>query len=324
MTSGSSEPVPDTSFNGHSAFAYHLIESLRRNEDRFVHPLTLFTSVLKNTKKTTPLFGQLKDSGHQAGGSYLFLFAPEMVEITGGNFLMGCRSDEGGPTCDADEGPQKEVSLPTFWFDRTEVTVDAYKKCVAAGGCSANGLKMPVIGGKTRDSLAWACNWEQKNRDDHPINCIDWAQANAYCKWAGKRLPTEAEWEKASRGIAGAQFPWGNDAFGAVAIANILDKTAQSRWPNWKVHEDFSDGFIATSPVAKFPEGATAGGAMDLVGNVSEWVSDWYVKDRYRSARGASWMSLPSVARTSYRMRFAPSDRLATMGFRCVRDPQTK
>ncbi|MBI4706179.1 MAG: SUMF1/EgtB/PvdO family nonheme iron enzyme, partial [Deltaproteobacteria bacterium] len=115
-----------------------------------------------------------------------------MVSIPPGTFEMG--SNDGG----GDEKPVHSVTVAAFEMDPTEVTVAQYRKCVSDGGCSEPS----------------GCNWEESGRDDHPVNCVDWQQAGAYCAWAGKRLPWEEEWEYAARGTDGRIYPWGNGAPG--------------------------------------------------------------------------------------------------------------
>jgi formylglycine-generating enzyme required for sulfatase activity len=158
----------------------------------------------------------------------------DMVTIPGGTFLMGSQDDEDF------EGPVTRVTVSTFDLDRTEVTVSAYRGCVAAGFCSE-----PVA------SWSPECAGSLLEPDNYPISCINWFQAREFCEWRGARLPTEAEWEFAARGEEGRRYPWGDE---------VPDLTRGQQW--------------GTRPVATHPAGATPLGLQDMTGNVAEWVED--------------------------------------------------
>ncbi|MEM9696301.1 MAG: bifunctional serine/threonine-protein kinase/formylglycine-generating enzyme family protein, partial [Myxococcota bacterium] len=208
-----------------------------------------------------------------------------MKVVNGGSFEMG--SNEAGFKL---WKPQHEVTLDTYCLDEHEVTVDQYHQCVKEGGCKAADEKpnYPKSASMSEEehlkelkAYAEFCNEGKSNRSDHPINCIDWYRAKAYCDHYGLRLPTEAEWEYAARGNDGRKFPWGNDP-GDEFYMNA----AGTEWASWrKANElsepqslmfDASDGFAGTSPVGKFPRAQTQAGNMDMVGNVWEWTNDWY------------------------------------------------
>ena len=182
------------------------------------------------------------------------------------------------------------VSVGSFKIDKTEVTVTAYRRCVDAGQCT-----VPKTGGD--------CNWNVSGHGNHPINCVDWYQAKTYCKWAGKRLPTEMEWERATRGTDGRAYPWGNE------------------WDATKANVKGSeDGYAQTAPVGSFPSGSSPYGALDMIGNVWEWTADWYqVEQKGRSLRGGSWYNQPQNARASARFGYGPGARVGDVGLRCVR-----
>lgn len=212
-----------------------------------------------------------------------------MVSVPAGEFSMGC-NEQVDSECEDDEKPQRQVNVPGFRIDKTEVTVEAYRQCVNAKHCT-----LPDTGGRG------SCNWELGGREKYPINCIDWKQAEAFCVWAGKRLPTDAEWEKAARGTDGRVYPSGN----------TWDITTGN------VYESY-DGYQDTAPVGSFPAGASPYGALDMAGNVWEWTADWYRNGETRSLRGGSWVDLPRRARSSRRIGTVPISRLDDVGVRCA------
>ena len=262
-----------------------------------------------------------------------------MVLVSAGEFWMGC-DEKVDSECQSDEKPGRRVYLDSFSIDKTEVTVAEYRRRVQAGRCKSEGLRMPYYRmqfyrKKEQPKWAWACNWGKGGRESHPINCVDWNQAKAYCEWAGKRLPTEAEWEKAARGTDGRRYPWGNLRFGdAGKVANIADETAKREQSGWTVEEGYDDGYYGTAPVGSYPEGASPYGALDMIGNVWEWVEDWYSKGYYHEGpsrnprgpgsgkrkiiRGGSWNNRPKYARTLDRARNGPGNRAEYVGFRCA------
>ena len=143
---------------------------------------------------------------------------------------------------------------------------------------------------------------EQWNRSDHPVVGVCWYEAEAYAKWAGKRLPTEEEWEKAARGTGGRSYPWG-DAFDQEKC-----NTSESN-------------VNGTTPVTKYVNGLSPYGCYDMAGNVWEWTASLYKEKRAdRVIRGGSWLSEPDNARSANRVRYLPTDRLNDVGFRCVQD----
>jgi formylglycine-generating enzyme required for sulfatase activity len=231
-----------------------------------------------------------------------------MVLVPGGSFFMGCNESVDGE-CDPDEKPGRNVDVAAFRIDKTEVTVEDYRKCVNSGRCSSPGEGQ-------------YCNWGKSGRDRHPINCVSWDQAVAYCEWRGKRLPTEAEWEKAARGMDRRKYPWGNAGYGAAGrVANIADESAKRVFADWTTAEGYDDGNVETAPVGSYPAGASPYGALDMVGNVWEWTSDWYPGKvgEARVVRGGSWDYPPQSARASLRNRLRAGARNRSLGFRCAR-----
>jgi formylglycine-generating enzyme required for sulfatase activity len=229
-----------------------------------------------------------------------------MVRVPEGPFLRGSRAHEGEP----DEHPQQSVTLSAFLIDRTEVTVARYRACVTDGACSPPATDR------------W-CNLASSGREDHPVNCVTWGQAEAYCRWAGARLPTEAEWEKAARGTEGDPFPWGPTKDTCVVAVRFDDKLGHAC------------GKFGTWPVGSKPFGKSPYGALDMAGNVWEWVADWYAPDayasgddrdpkgpqtgKYRVLRGGGWGKDGAGAlRSSRRFRFSGDQRTPGIGFRCA------
>lgn len=186
------------------------------------------------------------DAGPDAGPD------PGMVIVPAGPFMMGC--NPAVDTCDLllDEMPYHEVTLSDFEIDVTEVSQSAYQACVSAGPCGAPTMYYDPVGTPM-----------------HPVIHVTWQQAFAYCAWVGKRLPTEAEWEKAARGTDGRPFPWGS-APPDCTLGNLAA---------------CPDGY--TQPVGSYPAGASAYGALDMAGNAREWVSDWYSATYYGSSPAA-------------------------------------
>jgi formylglycine-generating enzyme required for sulfatase activity len=216
-----------------------------------------------------------------------------MVYVPAGQFTMG--SNDGAD----DEKPVHTVTLDAFWIDRTEVTNAQYQKCVAAGACSASSY--------ADDS--------RYNGSQQPVVGVSWNDADAYCRWAGARLPTEAEWEKAARGTNGRIYPWGNER------------------PDCNKAQ-YGGCAGQTVPVGSKAARASPYGALDMAGNAWEWVNDWYDSGYYaisptsnpqgpdsgdyRVLRGGSWNFGESDVRAANRYDVVPTYRGDGVGFRCV------
>jgi formylglycine-generating enzyme required for sulfatase activity len=261
-----------------------------------------------------------------------------MIKIPGGKFFMG--SDDKKDL--ADERPAHQVTLSPYCIDKTEVTVAAYKRCSDAGECKRAPAENEWEGITPRDRKIYdpLCNIrDPEKKAQHPINCVDWQLANDYCVANGKRLPTEAEWEFATRGSDGRRYPWGDDAptkdhlnacgKECLAWGRKNGEDVQAMYPG-------DDGFANTAPVGSFPKGSSPFGVEDVVGNVWEWASDWYAPyaaepqtdprgpaggSAERVMRGGAWNgSDPSWVRPTYRFRGPPALRSHGVGFRCAMD----
>lgn len=251
-----------------------------------------------------------------------------MVDIPAGRFRMG--SNDG----DDDEKPVHVVTLPAFYLDVYEVTLEEYGKCVRAGGCSALEKTVKWERYSEEDVKKWSpfCNVNQRGRGRHPVNCVDWNQAAVYCKWARKRLPTEEEWEYAARGTDGRKYPWGNEA-PRTGLLNACGSECADMAKNKGLGMFLSmysgnDGWETTAPMGSVEGDKSPFGVMNLGGNVTEWVQDAYrpgyrTSDgsiEMRSLRGASWNSNDlRYARAPNRFRLSPVNRFNDVGFRCAR-----
>jgi formylglycine-generating enzyme required for sulfatase activity len=227
--------------------------------------------------------------------------APDgMVLIPSGEFLMGI---EDGP---ADARPQRRVFLSSYWIDKYEVTNAQYRACVASGVCTP-----------PKDRSAF----DDPARAQHPVTNVTWLQAREFCQWSGRRLPTEAEWEKAARGVDGRRYPWGNRT--ELIAGRVKDSRQRT-------------GHDGTEPVGSQPETVSPYGVHDLVGNVWEWVKDWYAADWYELAptrdpqgplhglfkvlRGGGWRGGPLELHTGYRGWEEMTYWGPALGFRCAAD----
>jgi formylglycine-generating enzyme required for sulfatase activity len=221
-----------------------------------------------------------------------------MVLVPAGEFTMGG---------DSMDNPRHPVYLDTFYMDKYEVTTSRYARFL-----QATGRQLPF-------------KWSEAglvSHGDRPVIGVTWEDADAYCRWAGTRLPTEAEWEKAARGTDGREYPWGNEA-PTPRHANF------NKCCEWK-------GYGVLAIVGSLEAGRSPYGIYDLAGNVSEWVADWYDKASYKYeldrnpkgpadgeekvVRGGSWFDGGPLQRSALRSRSYPSAPSTDRGFRCAKD----
>ena len=229
----------------------------------------------------------------------------KLLYVPAGNFLMG--STDADTNAQPEEKPQHTVYLDAFWIDQTDVTNKLYALCVSDGICT------PPSNTSYLDRPSYYGNFQF---DNYPVVYVTWDDATAYCKWAGRQLPSEAQWEKAARGTDGRIYPWGNQAPDDTLL-------------NWHV--------IAgdTTAVGSYPKGASPYGALDMAGNVWQWVNDWYsdtyyqsspasnplgpVSGQYRVYRGGAPYTLNLDIRSAIRGANKPTLSYYSIGFRCSR-----
>ena len=268
-------------------------EPTRTNQPAILRTATSIQPFVPSTETSIPSTPQLGIGStiisEKDGMTLLF--------VPAGEFTVG--SDDGS----SDERPVHKVTLDAFWIDQTEVTNEMFAKCVQDGSCNPPSN---------------TTNYDDSDHADHPVVFISWTDANAYCSWADRRLPTEAEWEKAARGENALIYPWGNNA----PNSNLLN---------------YNNNVGDTTEVGNYPDGASPYGALDMAGNVWEWVADWYGKSyyasslasnplgpdsgQYRVLRGGSWSYSDYNVRSAYRNWYVPTASNYNLGFRCSSSP---
>ena len=275
-----------------------------------------------------------------------------MVLVPAGEFVMGSnpgdiasllrRHPKANGAILKDEIPKHRIFLDAFYIDKYEVTNAHFQQFVQATGYRTQAESGG--GGKIRTGAkTWAdvpdATWRAPRGqgssivglEAHPVVQVSWHDARAYCTWAGKRLPTEAEWEKAARGTDGRLYPWGNEFDGSRA--NFCDSNCPFEWKDTAV----DDGSRSTTPVGNYEAGKSPYGAYDMAGNVWEWVADWYDATYYRRSparnpqgptagtqvglRGGSWLYTAPDFRTTERAGVPSDRRNENIGLRCVQAP---
>jgi len=296
-----------------------------------ITPTPTFTPTPTDTPTPTPL-PEIGDTLVSPVDGMVLMYVPA------GEFYMGSRPGDG----EDDEHPRHMIRLDALWMDQSEVTNAMYALFVADTGYQTNAERVGSAIVYLNETWNWVigANWLHPRGSDsnidglenHPVVQVNWDDAVAYCTWAGRRLPTEAEWEYAARGTDGRTYPWGNQNPSGTLV-NFADMNIDLGWSDTNVN----DGYEFTAPVGSFPAGTSLFGMLDMAGNVSEWVADWYDGGYYadspqenpagpnlgdgRVIRGGSFTYFDYQLRTAYRMWVPQSTQYWDLGFRCVQTP---
>jgi len=284
-----------------------------------------------------------------------------MVLIPTGNFQMGSTKDEvdraiqacvkdheqDQQTCEGwykQELPQHKVQLDAFYLDKYEVTNRRFQQFVQQTSyrttAEQEGSAWAFVEGKGWEEVKGA-NWQKpeagatifdSGRMDHPVVSVSWGDAQAYCRWAERRLPTEAEFEYATRAGTTTQYWWGPGHPGTRRVENIADESAKHLLN--EIMSGYHDGAVRTAPVGSYE--VNPWGLYDISGNVREWTADWYDSNyystsparnpkgpssgEYRVLRSGSWSSEPVYVRSADRVMVTPTERYDRLGFRCAQD----
>lgn len=256
-----------------------------------------------------------------------------MVYVPAGEFLMGSPEGVGYDY----EHPQQTVFLDAYWIDQTEVTNAMFAKFVKETGYITQAEKdgQANIDDIGKFALTEGANWAHpmgpdsniEGRDQYPVEHISWNDAQAYCEWAGRTLPTESQWEKAARGSDGRSYPWGNTP------PNGQDaNTNDSNYGSAQSDLSIDDGYQFTAPVGSYPDGASPFGALDMAGNVFEWVKDgsdtayavnWTTSD-HSVIRGGSYANSEDTVRAALRVEIPATVTDPGIGFRCALPTQSE
>ena len=246
-----------------------------------------------------------------------------LVYVPAGEFLMGAR--EFDEFADPDEIPMHKVTLDGYWIDKFEVTHAQYAEFLTEMGNQGDNHTWFEVDSPDAWIEVLGPNWVvDEGWEEHPVHEVTWFGAQAYCQWAERRLPTEAEWEKAARGTDGQIYPWGNTNPNC-SMANFWDGN------------NFCSKTEVSTPVGSFPAGLSPFGLLDMAGNVWEWVADWYDENYYANSpaenptgpsggifkvtRGGSWESGARNLRASDRKVEEPAGARYRLGFRCALSP---
>jgi len=259
-----------------------------------------------------------------------------MATIPAGQYFQGSDAKDAGDN----EKPSHNVTLAGYCMDLYETTAKEYKACSDVGKCRrpSNDVEWPKITPADRKLYAPLCTFGKEGMEDHPINCVSHSMAETYCKAQGKRLPTEAEWEYATRGPDGRVYPWGDEAPTAKhlnACGSECVSWGQKHGTALSALYPADDGYATTAPVGKFEAGKSRFGPYDVAGNVWEWVADWYAPytadpktnpkgpdtGEKKVIRGGAWNGgFTSWLRPSFRYAQDPNALSYGIGFRCAAD----
>ena len=266
---------------------------------RIIFFLSLFLGSCSNSEQNS--------AGREPGNNNLLLH--NMVLIPAGEFIMG--SDNKDSDAKPDEAPKHKVYLDAYYIDQYEITNSDYQKFILGTGSPA-----PQVNQEWAKPYNWSGASYPEGRGNHPVILISWKDAQAYAAWAGKRLPTEAEWEKASRGgLTGQKYPGGN----------TLELN----------HASFAKGYLRSKEISRAGSfKPNSFGLYDMAGNVWEWCQDWYDEQYYKDSppgnpagpsegfykvfRGGSWITDEKGLRCSQRGKNVPDYKSHTVGFRCA------
>jgi formylglycine-generating enzyme required for sulfatase activity len=236
------------------------------------------------------------------------------------------RAEVGTPGQPGTTRVDPRTGITWVWMPAGTFEQEQYEACARDGACSSEL--------RSQDTPENTCNWKNA-RASHPMNCVNWEEAVAFCRWAGGRLPTATEWEYAAKSGQAVIFPWNRNARDGRGIrgvrpdgrlANFCDKNcpaalSEANRAKWIENGWFSiqvdDGFAGTAPVGSYPAGASAWGLLDMAGNVWEWTSSNYDAER-KEVRGGGWGGTPELLRASLRNGGQPEGRNVNNGFRCA------
>jgi serine/threonine-protein kinase len=270
-----------------------------------------------------------------------------MVYVPSGEFEMGTQQEEitytlslcqiyhqdcGYITGSLLSRPVHTVYLDGFWIDQYEITNAQFAAFLNDQGNQIKGGAAWLSISNPHSLIERVNNTYQPKEGfaEHPVIEVTWYGADAYCQWAGVLLPTEAQWEYAARGPESLIFPWGNTS--DLTRMNFCDTNCEKIWKTGEYETGINDGYPMTSPVGSYPGGKSWCGAMDLVGNVWEWVADWMGEysvfsqenpsgpesGTIKVIKGGSWCNAPTILRSSHRWNYAPVGSGFNVGFRCA------